>query len=73
MCLQYNSLFHHAIINKNSEHAVQTILKFHWDEGGIMTWVPKQQVFILQICNQVPLSVSQYKVQMVKMFHMSEF
>ena len=52
MCLQYNRLFHHPIINKNS---------------------PRQQVFNLQICNQVSLSVSQYKVQMVTMFHVSEF
>ena len=36
MCLQYNCLYQHPI-NKNSEHAVQTILEFHSDKvkGGL--------------------------------------
>ena len=33
------------------------ILKFYWDEEKIMTCVPRLQVFNLQTCSQMSLSV----------------
>ena len=75
MCPRCNSLFCQPSINKNCEHAIQTILKFYRDEEEIMNCVLLQEIFNLQACNQMSLFVHTYaqvshKIQMINMFQM---